>query len=85
VRSGTEATQRALLLKKIACIVSDAERNGSVLATGRHAAMLFADYPGANLSVGRIIDEIVIAAASKMVTVEINRLHPETAEPLHAV
>jgi hypothetical protein len=78
VNSGTEATQRALLLKEIACIVGDAERNSDVLATGTHAAMLYAAYPDAHLSLGRIIDEIVLAASTKKVAVEINRPHPET-------
>lgn len=75
---GSEAAQRALLLKEIACIVRDAERNGGVLATGMHAARFFASFPGAHLSIGRIIDEIVLAAATKKVAVEIYRPHPET-------
>lgn len=78
MRSDTEVAQRALLLKEIACIVGDAERNGVVLATGRHAAMLFAAYPDAHLSVARIVDELILAAATKKVAVEVYRPHPET-------
>ena len=79
MKGGLEATQRALLLREIACLVGEAERNGGKIATGTHAAMLFATYPGANFSVGRIIDEIVLAASAKRLVVEIDRPRPEAS------
>lgn len=69
----SESTQRTLLLEQIAIIVADAERDGRIISTARHAARLFASFPGANFSIGRIIDELVLAASSRRVALEITR------------
>ena len=68
-----EDTQRAGIREEIACIVASARRNGRTLRTARHAASLFAAFPGANFSIGRIIDEIVLEAAAHGVALEIGR------------
>jgi hypothetical protein len=75
---GAEATQRVLLLKEIAGIVTDAQRNRTILKAGPHDAKLFASYPGAHFSLGRIIDELIHAASTAKVPVEISRPHPES-------
>ena len=69
----TQAITRRLLLEEIPRIVADAKAEGMTLRTAHHAGILFATYPGANLSIGRIIDELVAAAAVAGVPVEIAR------------
>jgi hypothetical protein len=65
---------RRLLKRAIWRIVADARAAGaSILYTRDHAARLAATYPTADYSVGRIIDEIVLAAAAIGVAVEIAR------------
>jgi hypothetical protein len=65
-----ENAQRVLLLHEITRIVDEAGRGRDVLLAGHHAAVLFASYPDAHFSIGRIIDELVLAAASEGVAVE---------------
>ena len=64
---------RALLLEEVLRIVEDAKRSSSVVRAGYHAGQLLAAYPKAGFSLGRIIDEIVAAAAAARVPVEISR------------
>ena len=68
-----EIIYRTLLAEEIDRIVAEAQSRGATLRTSYHAASLFAAYPGANFSVGRIIDEIVVAASAAKVPVEIAR------------
>ena len=69
----TQAVARRLLLEAIPQIVASAQADGGMLRIAEHAAMLFAAYPAANLSMGRIVDELVAAAAAAGVPVEISR------------
>jgi len=71
--SDTESDQRARLLSEIRRIVGDAQADGGIVFTAYHAASLFAAYPGAHFSVGRIVDEIALAATASGVAVEIAR------------
>jgi hypothetical protein len=69
-----QAISRRLLREEIRRIVADARANGtSILHTSDHAARLAAIYPTAGYSVGHIIDEIVMAAATAGLAVEIAR------------
>ena len=67
-----EAIWRQLLKKEIERIVANERAKGGILHTGYHAGQLAATYPAANLSVGRIIDEIVAAAALADLPIEIS-------------
>ena len=67
-----EAIWRQLLKKEIERIVANERAKGGILHTGYHAGQLAAAYPAANLSVGRIIDEIVAAAALADLPIEIS-------------
>jgi hypothetical protein len=60
------------LFEEIARIVSEAKGGGGTLRTGYHAALLFDAYP-TTFSLGRIIDELILAAAREGVPVEISR------------
>jgi hypothetical protein len=68
---GGEIIYRTLLAEEIERIVAETQSSGATLRTSFHAASLFAAYPGANFSVGRIIDELVVAASAAKVPVEI--------------
>lgn len=68
-----KAVARRLLKEEVERIVADVLANGRTLVTGRHAASLFAAYPDANFSVGRIVDELVAEAARAKVPVQITR------------
>lgn len=73
VSADFQDTSRKLLCEEIARIVSDAALAGETLSTGGHAARLFAAYPGANWSVGHIVDELVLEATRRGVPMEIAR------------
>lgn len=60
-------------MEDIARIVACIKRDGTILRTSQHATLLFASYPGANFSIGRIIDELVLAASEANVSVETAR------------
>ena len=68
-----EAVSRQLLREEIERIVADAKAAEMTLNTAAHAARLFAAYPGAHYSVGRIVDELVVAATAAGLPVEIAR------------
>ena len=79
-----ELEQRALLIKEIAALVADAKRDGRLISTDVHAARLLAAYPDANFSVGRIVDEIILAASALGIAVEMARpsdKNEKAAEP----
>ena len=69
--TGSEVMQRMLLAKEIGCMLAVAKSKGSIVDVGHHAGVLLASYPRANFSLGRIIDEIVVAAAAAGVPIEI--------------
>ena len=71
--AGDKVSSRRLLLREIERIVADARAKGSILRTADHAARLFATYGSANFSIGKIVDELVAAAAVAKVPVEIAR------------
>ncbi len=79
---GDEAVrQRSVsLLEAIARIVVDTRNRGGTLRIGYHAGMLFAAYPD-TFSVGRIIDELVLAATREKVPSEIGREDVEGPRP----
>ena len=64
---------KTLLLEEIVRIIAEAERANEVVRAGYHAGQLLSRYPGASLSLGRIIDEVVVAATAAKVPVEIDR------------
>ena len=69
----TQAVSAGLLLEEVRRLVGDAVATGEVLWVGPAANRLAETYPGAGLSRGRIIDEIVLAASRAGVAVEISR------------
>jgi hypothetical protein len=66
-----EESERLCLIARIEAIVADAAVSGEMIRAGYHAGMMAADFP--QFSLGRIIDEIVAAAAVAKVPVEISR------------
>jgi hypothetical protein len=62
---------QAALLKEIERIVDSAKSSGRILRAGRYAGLLSDRYP--EFSIGRIVDELVAAAAVAKVPVEISR------------
>ena len=68
-------------MEDIARVVAGTKITGSLLRISKHAARLFAAYPGANFSLGRIIDELVAAAAAAKVAVEISRPKTRQIDP----
>ncbi len=62
-----------LLLEEVVRIVVGARDRGETLRTGYHAGSLFAAYPN-TFSLGRIVDELLLAATREKVAVEIGRL-----------
>jgi hypothetical protein len=67
-----------LLLAEIARIVESTRQHGGTLRAGYHAGLLADAYPHV-FSLGRIIDELVLAASKVKVPVEISR--PDDVEP----
>jgi hypothetical protein len=72
-RAADEITERTLLLNAIERIVANAKGGGATIRAGYHAGMLAADFPNCNFSIGRIVDEVVLAATRAGVPVEIAR------------
>lgn len=68
-----EQESQARLRAEIDRIVSDAKMSGDTLRTGLHAGRLALMYSESNYSIGRIIEEIVVAAAEAGVPVEVGR------------
>ena len=79
LNTDTEGLSRQQVLREIARIVDAASVSGTVIATGSHAADLLAAYPDAHWSIGHLVDEIVVAAATANVPVLIVRPHPESS------
>jgi hypothetical protein len=73
VESSTEVL-RQLVFEEIERLVDDAKREGRAVHAGYLAGMLLASYPGAELAVGRIIGELVLAAGRAGVPVEVGEL-----------
>jgi hypothetical protein len=69
----TQQLQRDLLIEEIRRIVADAGAAGETLHTDDHATKLFDAYPAAGFSIGRIVDELTLAAGRARVPVEIAR------------
>jgi len=65
--------QHQRLLKDIQRIVADAMEAGEALYAAEHAARLFAACPECGFSIGRIVDELTLAASGVRVPVEIAR------------
>ena len=64
--------RRRLLLEEVGRIVADAKTAGSTIRAGYHAGMLAAAYPEV-FSIGRIVDELVLAATKEGVAIEMSR------------
>ena len=62
--TASEAVARRRLREEIRRIVDKASASGQTLRASYFAAILFADYPGANFSVDRITNELLAAAAA---------------------
>ena len=69
----TEAIVLQPILQDIERIIDEARIRSSIVRAGYHAGELLRAYPMSGLSLGRIVDEIVLAAASAGVPVEIGR------------
>ena len=76
--SNPQSIVQRLLLEEIARIVKSARDNGVTLRTGYHAGLLADAYPHV-FSIGRIIDELVLAASREGIPLEIAR--PDGAQP----
>jgi hypothetical protein len=76
--SDPQAIVQRLLLEEIARIVQSARDNGDTLRAGYHAGLLADAYPHA-FSIGRIIDELILAATREGVSIEIGR--PDGTKP----
>ena len=63
--------EASVVLRSIQRIVAEAKANGEILRAGSHAARLRDAYPDCGLSVGRIVNEIMIEATRRGVPVEI--------------
>jgi hypothetical protein len=72
METGERGIRRHLVLEEIEHIVAEAKAAGRVLRTGYHAGMIASRYPDA-FSIGRIIDELILAASRAGVAVEIGR------------
>ena len=70
---GTQANARQRFADEIESIIGEAKANGETLRTGYHAGLLAVAYPDANFSIGRIIEELILAAAKASIPVEIGR------------
>jgi hypothetical protein len=64
---------RRLLKEEVERIVEEARRKSVIVRAGYHAGMLAMTVLGVHFSVGRLVDEIVLAAAKKGVPVEMSR------------
>jgi hypothetical protein len=73
--SDPQAIVQRLLLEEIARSARD---NGDTLRAGYHAGLLADAYPHA-FSIGRIIDELILAATREGVSIEIGR--PDGTKP----
>jgi hypothetical protein len=73
VETSTEVL-RQLVSEEIERLVDDAKREGCAVHAGYLAGMPLASYPGAELAVGRIIGELVLAARRAGVPVEVGEL-----------
>jgi hypothetical protein len=67
-------TVRDHILQEIQEIVAEAAAAGETLRVGAHAKRLKEAYPSAGFSVGRITDELILAATKASVAVEIDRI-----------
>ena len=72
-QSGCSRVAERLLLEEIERIVGDARYRDETIRANHHARLLFDAYPY-TFSLGRIIDELVLAAAREGVPVDISRL-----------
>lgn len=72
MKTGERDIRRALVLEEITRIVGDAKTEGRVLRAGYHAGLLAHRYPDC-FSIGRFIDELIMAASKQGVPVEIGR------------
>jgi hypothetical protein len=66
------------LLRRIQRIVAEATNSGEILRAGSHAALLHDSYPNCGLSIGNIVNEIMIEATRRGVPVEIAT--PDTSQ-----
>lgn len=62
--------ETSVVLRSIQRIVAEAKANGEILRAGSHAALLRDAYPDCGLSVGHIVNEIMIEATRRGVPVE---------------
>lgn len=63
--------ETSVVIRSIQRIVAEAKANGEMLRAGSHAALLHDAYPDCGLSVGHIVNEIMIEATRRGVPVEI--------------
>jgi hypothetical protein len=71
--SGAKAVAQALLRNEIGRIITEAQQAHEIVRAGFHAGRLLRTYSHAGFSLGRIIDEIVLAASAAKVPCEIDR------------
>jgi hypothetical protein len=71
--SRKKADQSALLLREIEHIIAEAQKTGTIVRTARHAALLSASYPSAEVSVGKIADRLITSAVAAGVPIEVGR------------
>ncbi len=76
--NGRDAIVQRLLMEEIARIIESARENGETLRTGYHAGMIASAYPHV-FSIGRIVDELILAATREGIPVEMAR--PAGVEP----
>ena len=58
------------MLKQIARIVAEAKAQNKPVRTVQHAPHLFANFPHANMSIAKIVEEIALAAREAGVPIE---------------
>jgi len=68
-----ESETRSLIEEEIADIVRQAADRGELIRVGEHAKRLHDLYGPSGYSVGRIIDELILAATNEKIAVEIDR------------